>query len=148
MSKNPPARRQDPPPSAQQDSAPELQPTQIDRFLDLQAQELALRAQEMTLRKQEIANTHEYTQAALQAQLQDREAERTYRRRTRREWYIFMWLLLAALLGAVLYMLYIDKDQFAGELLKAVLYVVPAAAGGYFAGKQKGKADKVQDEEE
>lgn len=128
------SRRHSIPPS------PEITVTQLDRFLELQAQELGLRAREMDLRQQELQNAHAYSEQSLRAQLQDRDADRRHRHQERVASYAFVAFLFTALLGVLLAALLQGKDEFARELLKAVLYVIPAGAGGYFAGRQRGKS--------
>ena len=127
------SRRHSVPPS------PEITVTQLDRFLELQAQELGLRAREMDLRQQELQNAHTYSEQSLRAQLEDRDADRRHQHRERVAWYAFVAFLFTALLTVLLIALLMGKDEFARELLKAVLYVVPAGAGGYFAGRRRGK---------
>lgn len=123
--------------------APEITAAQLDRFLDLQAQDLGLRAREMDLRQQEIQNAHALSEQSLRAQLQDRDADRRHQRQERQARYAFIAFLFTALLAVMVIALLQGKDEFARELLKAMLYIVPAGAGGYFAGLQraKGRAD-------
>ncbi len=120
-------------------ASPEITVAQLDRFLELQAQELGLRAREMDLRQQELQNAHAYSEQSLRAQLEDRDAERRHQHQERVASYGFVAFLFTALLAVLLTALLMGKDEFARELLKAVLYVVPAGAGGYFAGLRRGK---------
>lgn len=117
-------------------------PQQLDRLLDLHTRELNLRAREMDVRLQELTNAHVYSEQALQAQLQDREADRRHQRGEKNSWYIFVGVLFLALMAAMGMALHTGHDDFARELLKAVLYVLPAGAGGYFAGKHKEKKEE------
>ena len=117
-------------------------PQQLDRFLDLQTQELNLRAREMDIRLQELTNAHTFSEQALKAQLQDREADRRHQRGEKNSWYFFVGVLFFALMAAIGIALFTGHEEFARELLRAVLYVVPAGAGGYFAGKHK---EKIQE---
>jgi hypothetical protein len=119
--------------------SPEITVPQLDRFLELQSLELGLRAREMDLKQQELQNAHAYSEQSLRAQLQDRDADRQHEHRQRLASYAFIAFLFTALLGVLLAALVAGKDEFARELLKAVLYVVPAGAGGYFAGRRRGK---------
>ncbi len=128
--------------------APQATAPQLDRFLDLQTQELNLRAREMDLRLQELNNAHNFSEQALSAQLQDREAERRHQRGEQHSWYVFVGLLVLVLLTAMLTSLYLDKEEFARELLKALLYVAPAGAGGYFYGRNREKKKQEGDEDE
>lgn len=120
-------------------SSPEITVSQLDRFLELQAQELGLRAREMDLKQQELQNAHAYSEQSLRAQLQDRDADRKHQHKERLASYGFVAFLFTALLVVLLTALLQGKDEFARELLKAVLYVIPAGAGGYFAGRQRAK---------
>lgn len=117
-------------------------PQQLDRFLDLQTQELNLRAREMDIRLQELTNAHAYSEQALHAQLRDREADRRHQRGEQNSWYLFIGMLFFALMAAMGIALFTGHEDFARELLKAVLYVVPAGAGGYFAGRHKEKSQE------
>ena len=128
-------------------SVPKATAPQLDRFLDLQTQDLNLRAREMDLRLQELNNAHNFSEQALSAQLQDREAERRHRRGEQHSWYIFVGLLVLVLLITMLASLFLDKDEFARELLKALLYVAPAGAGGYFYGKHREKKQEGDGDE-
>lgn len=138
MSRNPP-KQQDRGLVKQPD--PEL----INRFIELQTQEISVRREELGLKKQEIANTHEYAKMALEAQVQDLGDSRKHSKSTRRDRLIFAGFIVILLGAFIVYALYLGKDQIAIEILKAIVYLLAGGLGGY-ALKTKSSEKKDSDE--
>lgn len=83
------------------------------------------------LKKRELETTHEYSLRVLDAEFLDRQREREHQRFTNitaSTLVAFLSLLLAA---GICYALYLNKDQFVLEFLKAILYLVTGGVGGY-----------------
>jgi hypothetical protein len=106
-------------------------PETIDALIRNQAKDLAVRAEEVSLQKQQDTNNFEFGRQALQAQLEDRNAQREHAKTMRWSLYAllaFLSLLLAALLGVCLWH---DKDVMALEIIKAIIYIVSGGLGGW-----------------
>ena len=125
---------------------PELvEPDILRQFLGNQAQELYLQQQERVLRERELANTHDYALKLLEAQLTDRQQEREAMKSYLSTGGRFMVIIVLAIIGGIIYALYLNKDQIVIELIKAILYIVSGAIGGYSLKSLRGKKDEPKE---
>ena len=109
--------------------------------LDLIKQELALRKEQMRLREQELGNAHEYSIKAMDASFADRTHERSHSQEqlnTTLRYTLFLFINLVAL---ICYALYLTKDQFVMELVKALIFLLTGGIGGYSLQKLLPKRD-------
>lgn len=121
----------------------QLPPALIQQFLDQQTKELGIRTEELALRKRELDSSYQYAEKALNAQVEDRRDERLARRSSRRDRLVaFVGVLLLVLLFFG-WLLYIGKDEFALEVLKALLFLLTGGTGGYYAGKNQARSAPV-----
>jgi hypothetical protein len=130
---------------------PEKSPTQhkrvmIQRFLDQQAQEMAIRAQETQVRQLEVRAAYRYSRASLDAQERDLKDQRSEERKKRRDQIYFVAFALLLLAALVVYLLNGGKDELAREILKAVVYISMAATSGFYAGKSSERRKQESDE--
>jgi hypothetical protein len=124
------------------DEAPaerELSPALVAQFLENQSRELALRNEELALKQRELEVNYQYAERALEAQVRDRKDSRQEIRSERRDTLVFLGMIASLVACFFGWLLYNGKDAFALEVLKAVLYLGGGGAGGYFAGKSKGR---------
>lgn len=116
-----------------------LDPTLINRFLTVQEKELVIRTEELALKKQADNNTFEYSKAALDANVKDREAEREHAKTTIKYWYIFASVITIVFFIFLGCALYLNKEQIALEIIKAIIFLASGGIGGYAYGKSENK---------
>lgn len=109
----------------------QLSPALVERLLNIQEQEVVLRGQELNLRKQNDANAHEYAKAALEANVKDREAERSCMKDTMKYRYIFAGLIIFLLIILFCIALFLNKDAIVMEIIKAIMFFGAGGIGGY-----------------
>lgn len=114
-------------------------PDLIEKFLDSQNRQVEAKVKETELQFQQDSNNFEYGKLALEAQSNDRVNERISARKTSRERYIFLFAVIALVVGLIATAMWLNKDEMAKELVKALIYVSAGALGGYGLGKAKGK---------
>lgn len=112
--------------------------------IEVQRKEQEIASKEQDIRLKEIESTNVYSIKALDAQLADRENSRKHElamKRTRyRYWFIAggttAFFSLAALGGCIAY----GQAVLALDIVKTVVPPLITAIGGYFIGKNRGKA--------
>jgi hypothetical protein len=115
----------------------EPSPALMELFLKNQAEEIAIRREELELRRREMDANFRYADHALTVQADDLRDARAHRRQHRRDLWATALTVLLILFGFFGWCLWIGKDGFASELLKAVLYAGTGGAGGFFVGKER-----------
>lgn len=112
-------------------------PDFFKEFFEQQRKELEIKAGELELRKQEDDHQFEFGRAALEAQRKDRTEQREHAERRLKT--ILAFSLGAAVLavGLLGFALYLDKDAFAVEIVRAAVYVFSGGAGGYALGRHR-----------
>jgi CRISPR/Cas system CSM-associated protein Csm4 (group 5 of RAMP superfamily) len=117
-------------------TAPALSPELFEKFLSQQGQEIVFRKEKLELEKQQDKHSYEFAQKSLSAQVDDREKERIASRTGRRDRMAFAGLVLLLFFGFLFYTLYLGKDDFAKEVLKALAFLSAGALGGYATGRR------------
>lgn len=140
-----PARREDGIPVEQEETPQSPDPRLIDRFLQVQSQELEVRKQELEtrreeleLRKQESEQAFVFAKDSLKVQSEDLK---DYRRQERRESWQVVLVVISVLLvvaAVLIYALSQDKDQFVLELTRVVLSALGGGGVGYALGHRRG----------
>jgi hypothetical protein len=110
---------------------PPPDPALINRWLTVQERELMLRTEELALRKQADNNAFEYSKAALDANVKDREAERGHAKITIKYGYIFASVIIIGLFIFLGVALFLNKEQIAMEIVKAIIYLAVGGMSGY-----------------
>lgn len=118
------------------------------RFLDQQAQEIAVRSQEIQIRQLEIKAGYRYSRASLDAQVRDLRDKRSEERKKRRDQLFFVGFVTVLLSGLLVYLLQSGKEELAHEILKAVVFITMAAASGFYAGKSSERKKREADNSE
>jgi hypothetical protein len=114
-------------------------PALLERFINVQEQELVIRGQEIDLRKQNDHNAHDYAKAALEANVKDREAERNHVANTTKFCYIFAGIVIFFLMVLFCFALYLNKDVIVMEIIKAIMFFGTGGIGGYALAKKAPK---------
>lgn len=120
----------------------------IHRFLDQQAQEIAVRSQEVQVRQLEIKAGYRYSRASLDAQERDLRDKRSEERKKRRDQLFFIGFVTVLLTALLVYLLQNGKEELAHEILKAVVFITMAAASGFYAGKSSERKKREADNSE
>ena len=87
----------------------------------------------------EHEHSFEFAKAALSAKTTDKDAEREHHRQTQKTNLIFISIITLIITGLIAYALSIGKDNFAMELIKAVIFILSGGAGGFAIGKSSHK---------
>ena len=107
-------------------ASPEL----LNKFLDLQAQELALRTEGMQIQKADIANQHSIAQQSIAAQLQDRSHSRAHNKSMAIILAITGSFALTALLAFIWSMAHEGKDALLSQIMDGLIDLVKFLVGG------------------
>lgn len=110
---------------------------QIERWLDLQAEELAIRKDETAIRREEIQANYDYAEKALEAQAADLGNQRTAERKKRRDTFLFLGGLVLIACVFFGWLVASGQDAFALEILKAGVFIATGGTGGYYAGRYR-----------
>ncbi len=134
-----------PPPTQ---SSPPLSVEVAKQFLEIQSRELDLRNQELLLRQQTDKNSFDYSKLAMDAQIKDRERQRTHKRQTIIWRYIFGTVFFVILTAFLTYALYIDKENIVTEVIKAIILFGGGGLGGYGLAKSGEKSSDSSENDE
>ena len=108
--------------------------------LEISEKQIVIQAEQLTIQKQRDANSYAFSKQALETQADDRKNARDYNKKKRRDKYIFSSIVVFVISGLIVYSIYRDKDQFATEIVKAVIYLTAGGAGGYGVSKAQDKS--------
>lgn len=103
---------------------------------------LEVQAAQVELQKQNITEGYKYAADLITAQAGDRANEREHRRQVQRERMIFAGIIVLLLAGFVGYALYLNKDQIALEIIKAMAFIAAGGMGGYAIGRYQARPQK------
>lgn len=114
----------------------------IQLFLQNQSKELDIKAKEIDQQRVSDQHAFEYSKIAIEKEAVDRNEQRDFIRKCRKDTYLFISGIGALIAGIVGYSLWIGKDQIAMEIIKSVIFLLSGGAGGYALGKkEKNKKD-------
>lgn len=119
-----------------------LNPELVARFLDFQEKELVIRSGELELRKQADNNAFEYSKAALEANVKDRQAQRESESKSYFHKLFFGGVIILGLFVFLGTALFLDKDQIALEIIKIFLSLGGVGFGSYYYGKSSSNSEK------
>jgi hypothetical protein len=109
----------------------------LSKWVDLQSNEIKLQADRLRIEEQELHHNHEIAKITLDKQVSDRDAQRDFIRKCRKDTFLFISGIIAVVGSLIIAALLMDKDQIAMEIIKAVLFIISGGAGGYALGKSK-----------
>lgn len=118
-------------------ASPEL----IERWLENQNKQIEAKARETELQFQQDNHAFEFGKLSLDAQGRDRIHERTNSRKSQRDKMVFVFAIILVIAVLVAVALFLNKDEIALELVKAVIYVTAGAVGGYGYARTKPKGE-------
>jgi len=113
-----------------------------EKELELIERELVIRERQYKLREKEIDNAHEFSVKTMEANVTDREKERNHYQQTLKISYQYIFYLFLILTALISYALYLNKDQFVMELVKALIFLLTGGIGGYSIQKLLPKKDE------
>lgn len=127
-------------------------PEMVERIIEVQSREihvknkeLDVKAHELELLKQKDTNQYQFALASLEAQRDDREAERAHIRRMTKGVIGVVCLALLLLAGTIGSCIFTGNGALAVEILKALGYLVAGGFGGWGIGR-KGTKKESSDE--
>jgi hypothetical protein len=94
-------------------------------------------AAQTELQRENLSHSYQYASEVVQAQVKDRENERTDLRKARRDRMFFAAFIIVTLAGFLVYALQTDKDQIALEIIKTIAFLGAGGLGGYAIGRYK-----------
>jgi len=106
-------------------------------LIALQKQEQELKAKELIIHEQEIKIQANYASEALQAQLNDRNAERKYNSKLQFMYLFVITLIIVVLLSFLSFALYLGYAKLVFEAMQILISVGVGAIGGYGYGISK-----------
>jgi cation transport ATPase len=109
----------------------------IEQFLTNQAEELRLRAKEIEAEKQKDQNGYQYASKSLELQAEDRKNGRHWTHQNRKLVAITVVLCVLLIVALVVAAMFLNKDQIALEIIKAIVYIGVGVIGGYGFGYAK-----------
>lgn len=106
-------------------------PELLGRFFETQAQELEVRREENELKKKELEYSYDHAKRLLDAQVTDREQVRQHEQKSNTKSAIFLSFIFVVIIAAILYALYLNKDQIVLEMIKYIGVFLAGGLGGY-----------------
>lgn len=125
-----------------------LDPRTVEQLVLNQTRELELRARELDLQQQQDRHNFEFSKSALEAQTQDRQDERRFQLRQKRNSYMLAgWITLAvfAVIGSAMWF---NKDQVALEIIKSIVLLLSGGGTGYALGRHHSKKSLPSSDED
>lgn len=111
--------------------APEL----IERFLDLQSEDLKLKQRELDFRLKADTNSFEYAKLALKEKASENERKRTHDT-THMKWrYVWVGVVVVIVMLFIGCLAWLGKDQLVRDILNVLIGLIPGGVGGYAYGK-------------
>ncbi len=105
----------------------------IEKWLDLQTEEMRLQSENLQLRNREIDNNHQISKRSIEANLQNVCEDRTHKLSLSKFRYVFWGIALVIVLIFASFIAYLNKEQLLSEWLSLILefgkYVVGAVVG-------------------
>lgn len=135
--------------STQQTPHPEPHPPSsemIERFLDLQQQELQLRTEELSMRSQQENNRKSIAESSITANLQDRNNERSHLERKSKILFCGATIIILIMVIFAGYALYSGKEAIVMKLVEVGAIFVAGFAGGYgYKASKRHNGQDIQD---
>ncbi len=116
----------------------------LEKFINNQTKELELRSQELVLQSQKDKNSFDFGKSALLVKAQDRKENRDHQYKQRQQTYIFAGFAGIMVIGLVVYALHLNKDVFAVEIVKAIVFILTGGVGGYGLARSKASQEPPQ----
>jgi hypothetical protein len=114
----------------------------VEKILENQAAIIRNESAQIELQKQNLTESYQYAKGTIEAQLEDRKDTRDHQRKIQRERMTFAGILVLVLALFVGYSLYLNKDQIALEIIKAIAFLAAGGMGGYAVGRYRSSQAK------
>lgn len=118
----------------------------LSKWVEVQGNEIKLQTERLRIEESELHNNHELAKIAIEKQAIDRNSQREFIRKCRKDSFLFISGIVAAIGLLVGYSLWIGKDQIAMEIIKSVIFLLSGGAGGYAIGSRSKENDKKNDD--
>lgn len=107
----------------------------VQRFLDIQSEEIKLRKQELEIRAQESKHTANYAEKALEAQAADRVDGRKHESSMARDRLIFGGVVLGLIIALSIVALAYGEAEIVKTLVQTLSSLFIGVFGGFFWGR-------------
>lgn len=111
----------------------------LNKWFDVQTQEMRLQAERLKLEEKELINNHDIAKITIDRQAIDRTQQREFIQQCRKDTFLFISGISALIAALVIAALWLGKDQIAMEIIKDIIFLLSGGAGGYAIGKNKNK---------
>lgn len=116
---------------AHTDRRTNLKPELVDKLLALQEQDLQFKGEQLTLEREREANLQELAKASIDAQLQDRQAQREHLERQQKSRLYVVALAMVLVVALCIYAISHEKDGVVLELIKLLAVFIGGWGTGY-----------------
>lgn len=111
----------------------------LNKWFDVQTQEMRLQAERLKLEEKELINNHDIAKITIDRQAIDRTQQREFIQQCRKDTFLFISGISSLIAALVIAALWLGKDQIAMEIIKDIIFLLSGGAGGYAIGKNKNK---------
>lgn len=123
-------------------------PEVVRDLVKVGVEQIKVRQKELDLQEKESQRQYDFAKQALVVQAEDRRDARQYRRKRTNDRYLFVGALFLVVVGLVLALSYMNKDDLAKEVAKAVGYFSAGGLSGYGVSKARSHREIDTDEDE
>jgi cation transport ATPase len=125
--------------------SPETNIELFKQFIEYQNKELAIKSEENQLNDKELDRNFQLAKMQMQEIASDRKDDRQSNQQTLTKVLGFSAVVVLTLAGFLGYAMNLGKDAIALEIIKAIIYLVAGAFGGYSTGLTRGKNSSYDD---
>ena len=125
----------------------------LNKIFESQAQEQEIKHQQLLLEKDQVQaetkrddNSFKFGMASLEVQLNDRKHNRECDRSQKRDTYILITILSLSVCALIVVAMFLNKDEVAKDLIKAIIYLIAGATAGYGYAIKKISKNDARDE--
>jgi hypothetical protein len=111
----------------------------VERFIEVQFKEVNVREQELELKRQQDSNQYSYALASLDAQRTDRKEMREHQQGLFKVLVLAVVLVVGIIAGIIITAILTGNAALAGEIFKAIAYVLTGVFGRYGLGRVRSK---------
>lgn len=106
----------------------------INKFIDLQKEEIRLRGEELVIRKQENNNKYDYAKDLWEKQLSDRKDSRKTKLQLFNKIILFGVLLVVLIVALIVFSILTNNTQIALYIISFIIGITGGGGGGYAYG--------------
>ncbi len=120
-----------------------LTPVFTEDYLELQFKEIEVRKEELEMRKMRDENNFEYAKESLKFQAEELKNMRHSETKFELGLMLILSLFILMFFSIVIMAMFLNKDEFLTDLIRAAGYVVGGGITGYGLGLRNGKHKKT-----